>query len=653
VERRLAAIMFTDMVGYTVMTQKNEAQALELLKEQRELLRGIFPKHRGREIEAIGDAFLVEFASALDAVKCAVEIQSILKELNETRPQGKRIVVRIGIHLGDVIHEGKSVSGDAVNIASRIEPLASPGGVCLTAQIYFSVVNKAEWKFESLGTPHLKNVATPVEVFRICGFGESAVKGIEHANVLPKNRIAVLPFVNMSPDPADEYFAEGLTEELISTISNIAELSVISRTSTSRFKGGEKSVAEIGNELKAGSILEGSVRKADSTVRVTAQLIDANTDNHLWSKSYDGELKQVFALQAEIAKQVSSALSVSILSTEMRRINKEPTRSPFAYTLYLKGRYLWNRRGLEDIKKAAEYFHEAVKEDPTLAPGYVGLADCHYLLGTNWSLDVESNHEMAKMMTAKALELDPELAEGHATNAALLARDYKWREAEVEFMKAIELNRSYATANQWYAILLHAQLRLNEAREHLEKAIELDPLSPVFAQNLASQIFLEKRDCEKSVEILKKAVDLNPNLGSFHFQLMYFYGKLKKFEDARREAETTVKLLHDAYPDIGKNVQAELANLEGDRESVARLLPEIEAHRKEAFISAFGIARFYFYLGDKDKGFEWLERSYSERSIFLWFIASDPELDNVRSDPRYFQLLEKMGLGFLKNSNLS
>ena len=248
-ERRLAAIMFTDMVGFTALTQRNEALALELLEEQRSLVRRHLASFRGREVETSGDSFLLEFPSALDAVRCALEIQSELKAANSKVSTDKHILLRIGIHLGDVLHTGTKVAGDAVNIASRIEPLAPAGGVCITAQVHASVLHKIECQFESLGTPELKNVSIPIEVFRISGYGQSPSGPAPVKPALPKDRVAVLPFTNISADKADEYFADGMTEEIISSVSRTKGLRVIARTSVMRYKESRKPIAEVAREI--------------------------------------------------------------------------------------------------------------------------------------------------------------------------------------------------------------------------------------------------------------------------------------------------------------------------------------------------------------------------------------------------------------------
>jgi TolB-like protein len=631
--------MFTDMVGYTALGQRNESLSLALVEEQRKLIRPILARHNGREIKTIGDAFLVEFPNALDAVRCAYDIQRATREFNISLPTEKRIHLRIGLHLGDVVESQGDISGDAVNVASRIEPLAEDGGVCLTRQVYESTHSKFDMPLVSIGMMSLKNVSEPMEVYkmRMPWEGQAATK---EEVVLPRDRIAILPFRNMSPDPNDEYFAEGITEEIISTASGISGLKVISRTSVMGYKGTTKKVEEIGRELKVGSVLEGSFRKAGNRIRVTTQLINVADDQHLWAQNYDRNLDDVFEVQSDIAKQVAEALKVRILSPEKQRIERKPTDSTSAYTLYLKGRFLWNKRDAYDLMKARECFEQAVGEDPGFALGYVGQADCCLIL-RQWNIDLETNLERAKSMVAKALELDPELAEAHTTNGLLLMEWYHIRQAEEEYRQAIRLKPSYATAHQWYHVVLRCQLRFEEALEQIEKAVELDPLSPIISQNHGDLYFFMKK-YDKALQFYKRALELGGTLA--HGGMISAYGMTKRYEDMRREAATYAKLAQGTYPLINIGMDAAIAFFEGDKQKIRKLLPELEAHLQETMSTAYGIASSYFYLGENDRGFEWLERSFSRKEFDLVNIKADQVFDGARTDPRYLDLLKRLGL---------
>ena len=629
--------MYTDIVGYTSLTQKDESSTLQALERHRSLLRPLFSSHGGREIKTIGDAFLVEFQSALDAVLCAVAIQQMMHDRKIAR--GEQLSLRIGIHVGDVVESGNDILGDAVNIASRIEPLADPGGVCITSQVYEQVSNKSDLPFVSLGEKSLKNVATAVEIFKVqMPWGQRA--SMEEVT-LPTNRVAVLPFVSMSPDPNDEYFADGLTEELIDRLCQISELEVIARTSVMNYKKKEKNAAQIGKELRAGALVEGSVRKADGRIRVTAQLINANTEGHLWSSRYDKNLDDVFEVQSDVAKQVAEALRVKILSPEKERIERKPTENTAAYTLYLRGRSIWNWRGLENIKKAMEYFELAVKEDPGFALGYAGQADCAVLLASNAGIDQAENLAKAKAMAEKALQLDPTLAEAHATLGLVYIGEYDPRRAEEEFKKAIEIKPSYATAHQWYFILLLCDLRWDEALKEIEKAVELDPLSGIIITDIGWYNEL-RGDFSKAAENYRTVLELGYEWA--HGTLFHAYGKMKMYDQMEKEAEPYARYYQDTYPSIWTRIDVYKACYRGDRDTVRRLLPELETHSKEAITPETDIAAFYFFLGDVDRGFEWLERAYAKRDSELSYIQSNWMMGSVHNDPRYLDLVKRLGL---------
>jgi TolB-like protein/Tfp pilus assembly protein PilF len=456
-----------------------------------------------------------------------------------------------------------------------------------------------------------------------------------------KHRIAVLPFVNMSPDPNDEYFADGMTEEIISTVSGISGLRVISRTSVMSYKGTAKKLKEIGRELEVGSVLEGSFRKAGNRIRVTTQLINVADDEHLWAQNYDRNLEDVFEVQSDVAKQVAEALRVRILSAEKERVEKKPTESTTAYALYLRGRYHWNKRGPQDLKKAIEYFELAVREDPSFALGYVGQADCAMMLRDNWNIDREENMVKAKAILEKALQLDPALAEAHATLGLVDVEEYDLRRAEEEYRKAIELKPSYATAHQWYFHVLISELRWDEALKEIEKAVELDPLSGIIVNSLGLYYFL-RRDFSKAAEKFKMAVELG--VEGAHVFLFWAYGLMKMYDQMEKEAEAFARYLQDIAPRIRTYLNAHRAYFMGDKETLRRLLPELEANPKETGVDAIDIADLHFFLGDVDMGFEWLERAYSTRGNNLLRIQWDWFLDGVRTDPRYLDLLKRLGL---------
>ena len=410
-QRRLAAIMFTDIVGYTALTQEDESSTMQMLEDHRRLLRPYFTSHGGREVKTIGDAFLVEFGSALDAVLCAIAIQNMMHDRKVAR--GGMLSLRIGVHVGDVIESGNDILGDAVNIASRIQPLAEPGGVCISGPVYEQVKNKLQYSLDKITTPHLKNVREPVDVYKVALPWEQRHE--TETPVLDPKRVAVLPFTNMSPDPGEGYFADGMTEELITSLSGVRQLTVIARTSVMKYKGSQKGASEVGKELNAGTLIEGSVRKAGSKVRITAQLIDAATEGHLWAQNYDKNLDDVFAVQSEIAEKVAGELRTRLVDSEKRTLEKKPTENTEAYSNFLRGRELFREETEASLRQALGLFEKAIELDPRFARAYVGVAECHEWLANYGYEPIDVSLSIVKTSLERAIDLDPNLPEAHAS----------------------------------------------------------------------------------------------------------------------------------------------------------------------------------------------------------------------------------------------
>lgn len=630
--------MYTDMVGYTALGQRNEALSLALVEEQRKLVRPILGRHRGREVKTMGDAFLVEFPSALDAVQCAYDIQRAIRELSFSLPEDRRIHLRVGIHLGDIVDSQGDISGDAVNVASRIVPLAEDGGVCLTRQVYDHIHNKFELPMVNLGNKPLKNVSTPVEVYKIVmPWSETSPKPAAQPDT---KRVAVLPFANMSPDPADEYFADGMTEELISTMSKIEQVEVISRTSVMQFKKNPRPIKEVSRELDVGTILEGSVRKAGNKLRVTVQMIDAARDRHVWAESYDRDLHDIFAIQSDIAKQVAEALKLRILPGEVEKLERGPTVNTGAYMMYLKGRFYWNERTKESLQKAIEYFTEATKIDPNYARAYAGLADCYTIL-ENWGYVAPAEAGPKRdMYVAKALELDNSLAEAHVALATILtSKQWNFREAEREYKRAIELNPKYATAHHFYGNgLLGPQGRHDEAISELKEAKRLDPLSPMISANLGDR-FLEAGRYEEAEKQYRSVLESAPNFPYAHFALAAVFLKKSRFEEAISEIQKAV----EQRPIEGKVALIHAYTLVGRKGDAERLMAELERESKQTYVTNVDFALANAALGRDEKAIEFLQKAAAERSNQLWINLSAPEFEHLRSDPRFQSLLEVIG----------
>jgi adenylate cyclase len=368
--RKLAAIMFTDMVGYSALAERNEELALELLEEHRRLLRSIFPKHRGSEIKTIGDGFLTEFSSALAAVQCGIEIQEMIAKRNSLNPSQGNFQVRIGIHAGDVIRRDDDVIGDGVNIAARIEPLAEAGGICISQQVFDQVQNRVGKSLKRIGPVKLKNMTRPLEVY--CVVCEGAAPG--PPGLTPDNKssetqksIAVLPFVSMSSDPENEYLSDGLTEDLTMAFSRLKGLRVPARTSCFAFKGKNEDIRRIGQQLNVKTILEGSVRKAGERVRITAQLINVADGDHLWAQTFDRQLQDVFAIQDDITRAIVRALEMQLIGAGDQSVTKHGTYNTEAYQLYLQARYHFYKFTGEGFRRCIECCKKALEIEPGYA----------------------------------------------------------------------------------------------------------------------------------------------------------------------------------------------------------------------------------------------------------------------------------------------
>jgi adenylate cyclase len=632
--RQLAAIVFTDLVGYTALAQKNEALAMQLLEEHRRLVRPFFPKHNGREIKTIGDAFLVEFASALEATRCAFEIQQSLNEFNSSRPQDRSVMLRIGIHLGDVIHDQNDVYGDAVNIASRIEPLASPGGICVSEQVYDQIKNKFEFPFSTLGERNLKNVSEPVEVFRVILPWE---KKSESESSLEKTRIAVLPFANMSPDPSDEYFADGMTEELISTISKISELSVISRTSVMGYKKKDKKAVEIARELNVGTLLEGSVRKAASRVRISVQLIEAESDKHLWAENYDRNLEDIFAVQSEVAEKVASSLQVKLTGEDKKRIETGKTPSPEAYAECLKGRVNMFRMDRSSLMTAIKHFEAALAHDSNYALAYSGLASAWASLGFMEIVNAQKACQKAEEYAQKALKLDESLPEAHLARAEVLMSKYDFAARERELKRAIELNPNLAEPHLRLAANFSFMNRWHDCFHELERALELDPLS-TRTLGQAGTLYLYSDQYDKAIEYLNDSMELDPSNSFYLDNLGLAYIQTGNVEEGLGMVKRAFEMSggSSSYGDLAwAYVKAQKPD--EARKLLAKLNPE--GNRS---VPPMAAASVYAVLGEKQRAIDWLERAYDEHSFYLATIAADFEFENLRDEPRFRALIERI-----------
>jgi len=635
--------MFTDMVGYTALTQKSEVLALELLEEHRRLLHALFPKYGGKEVRSIGDGFLVEFASALEAARCALFIQESLAERNAQTPAERKIQLRIGVHLGDVEHREGDLLGDGVNIASRIQQLAEPGGICITEDVYRQVQNKIDASTTKLDPEQLKGVVADVQIYRL-GPSTPAMLRVSASVPAHVKSIAVLPFANISTDPENEYFSDGMTEELINALTKIDRLHVVARTSAFAFKGKNEDVRRIGSRLGVSTVLEGSVRRAGNRLRITAQLISVADGYHLWSERYDRELQDVFAIQDEISAAIVEALKIELLSQARAAPAKHSTENMEAYQLYLQGRFFWNKRTEGGFKKSIECFQQAIAKDPSYALAHAGLADSYVLLASAAFEILPANDAMPKAKAAamKALAIDAELSEA-CTALAQCKRlyDWSWAEAGSGFRRAIELNPRYPTARLWYALHLASMGRFDEALAEMKQAQDLDPLSLVISADVAWILYFARR-YDEAIGQLRKTLEMDSRFYWAHYIRGWIHQHQRSFKDAIAEFKKAVT--HSGHSTKMLAALAQVYAVAGRGDEAQKLLGELTESTKRNYVSAFHIALIHSGLGDKDRAFEFLGKAHEERVPYLVYLKVAPELDSLRSDPRFAALQQKMGL---------
>jgi TolB-like protein/Tfp pilus assembly protein PilF len=454
--------------------------------------------------------------------------------------------------------------------------------------------------------------------------------------------IAVLPFENLSRDPDNAYFADGIQEEILTRLAKIADLKVISRTSTQRYKSSPDDLRQITKQFGVANILEGSVQKVGEQVRVNVQLINARSDSHLWAESYDRRLTDIFQVESEIAKKIADTLQAKLTGDQEHAISLRPTENAEAHQFYLKGRYHWNKRTEEGFKKAIEYFDEAIAADPSYALAYAGVADSYALLGFHgWGIMAPGEaFPKAKAAAEKALQIDPNLAEAHVS-LGMVQQNYDWdlAGAEKEFQQAIELNPNYATAHQGYALNLAVRQRYLEAIAEIKKAQEVDPLSLIINTTVAWVLYFA-RQYDEMIEQCHKTLELDPNFPSTHWVLGQAYRQKRMYEKAIVEFQKAVDLSGEDPVRIAVLGHAyAVAGQRGEAQKIIEELGEISKHR---YFPPYFIALIYVGLNDQDQAFAWLESAFVERSAGLIFLKTEPMFDPVRSDPRFQALLRKV-----------
>src|SRR5438445_4011740 len=610
-ERRLTAILAADVVGYSRLMTIDEAGTLAALKSLRKNL--VDPKiseHNGRIFKLTGDGMLIEFPSVVSAVACAVDIQSAMRTRNASTADA-RIEFRIGVNLGDIIVEEGDIFGDGVNLAARLESIAPVGGIAVSQSVRDHVSKPLDLAFEDMGERRLKNIEAPIRVYSISVARPSSDGAASAGQERPS--IAVLPFVNMSGDPEQEYFSDGITEDIITDLSKVSGLFVVARNTAFTYKGKSVEVQEVAKRLGVNFILEGSVRKAGSRVRVTGQLIDGKTGGHMWADRYDRDLTDIFAIQDEITHAIVEQLKVKLLPQEKKNIAQTPTDNVEAYTYYLRGRQFIERRSKAYYQLARQMFAKAVELDPLYARAYAGMADCDSFLFLHYHVDNVAIDDILAT-SAKALALDSDLAEAHASRGLALSLEKRYDEATEEFEQAIALDPHSFEGHYFYGRACFTQGKLERAAALFERVAEIKP------------------DDYQALCLL-----------------IQIYRSLDRDADARSAARRGVERVErdlTLHPDnprsayLGAAARVALGENDRAREWLSRALA-IDPHD---IWTQYNAACIYTNLGDIERALDVLESVLPHAGYELkhGWIKHDSDLDPLRNHPRFQKILESI-----------
>ena len=616
-ERRLSAIMAADVVGYSRLMGANEVATLTSLKSHRaELIDPAIADHHGRIVKLTGDGILIEFPSVVNAVDCAAEVQRGMRQRNADIAEERRIEFRIGINLGDVIVDDDDLFGDGVNVAARLESVAKPGGVAVSQSVRDNVGNRLDLKFEDIGEQQLKNIEFPVRVYNVL-FGDAP--GRAHggswapADSQPSEKpsIAVLPFNNMSGDSEQEYFSDGITEDIITDLSKVSGLFVVGRNTSFGYKGMSPHLQSVATDLGVKYLLEGSVRKAGQRVRVNAQLIDGSNGGHVWADRYDRDLTDIFAIQDEITKSIVDQLKIRLLPKEKKAITTPPTANVEAYNYYLKGRQLFRNETKTYLTLAKEMYTKAVELDPNYALAYAGIANSISRLRAWYKSPIPAAEVLA--LTDKALALDPNLAEAHAARGEALASTDRREEAAVAFARAIELDPNSYEVNLFYA-----------------------------------RFCVIMADWDRAIELYTRALELEPDRSQAPFLLQIIYRSVGKPEESEKYGRLGLKRAEEElklYPESSRPAQlgaCALASL-GEKERALKWLERVRLTDPDDTQARYNAACTYAQLGEVEQAIDMLEEwsSHAGAELGVWF-KHDADLDPIRDNPRYAKLVERI-----------
>ncbi|MGE0237747.1 MAG: tetratricopeptide repeat protein [Parvibaculaceae bacterium] len=608
--------MAADVVGYSRLMEANEERTLSSLRQlRREVFDPTVARHRGRIFKTLGDGFLVEFASVIDAARCAIDVQRAMPERNHGLPDDRHIRFRIGLHAGDMIVEGDDVYGDGVNIAARLEGLAPAGGIACSAVVHGHIGNKLDIDFADQGEKTVKNISQPLHVYFVTA-GRNGAAGPAAAPQPARARgdkpsVAILPFANMSSDPEQEFFSDGITEDLITDLSKVSGLHVLSRNTVFTLKGKAQNLQQTARQLGVDYLVEGSVRKSGGKVRITAQLIEGASDHHLWAERFDRDLTDIFSLQDEITRTIVEQLRVKLLPEERAAIEDAPTQNIEAYTNFLKGKQIFRVGTRSSLVKARQMYARALEIDPSYAKAYVGLANCASYLKSFHGFAITVEEILATV--DKALLLDPDLAEAHAARGIAFAVDDRREETVAAFHKALEL-----APDNWEALYHFGRYHFGigafgTAVDLFMRAMEVQP------------------DDYESVTFASQALE---GLGRSADAVKYGHIALKRAEQALRqnpENSRSAQLMANTYAFLGEPERA--------KEWIKRAF-EIDPDDNHV---RYNSACVYALIGEFDKAFDLLETwvHHAAPDSKLWF-RNDPDFAALRQHPRYPELMKKV-----------
>jgi TolB-like protein/class 3 adenylate cyclase/Tfp pilus assembly protein PilF len=680
-ERKLAAIMFTDIVGYTAMMQEDEEKAVKIRERHREIFDATTDKYNGRILQYYGDGTLSIFDSAIDAVSCATEMQVSFQ-------QWPQIPVRIGIHMGDIIFSDEEIIGDGVNIASRIESLGVAGSVLISDRIREEIENQRQIQTKSLGHFDLKNVNRPFEVFAISKGNlvvpekgdiekkkvdkDDSVKNVktrfrnafffllgaailvlaglylpeylgreepgENEELIGKS-IAVLPFVNLSGDPEQEYFSDGITEEILNALTKIEGLKVASRTSSFSFKGSKEDLLTIAQKLNVATILEGSVRKSGENVRITAQLINVSDGFHLWSENYDREMNDIFAIQDDISNRIANKMRLSLVDTQVGPSGNVPTNDMEAYEQVLKGHYFLRQRH-DGVYRALEYFQNAVKLDPEYAAAYESLARSYMLIASFGNEPASETIPKAKDAIQISISLNPSSAQAHRLLAEIhMVYDWDWDAARNEYDQAIAFG--YGTPSLFEAFY-EAAIN-NDLEEAITMTIQLSHNDPLNFNNLVdlANFYSWNGQYTEARAVTTRILELDPGYGEAYA----IRGESYMHEGNREEAISSLEKAAELWESMSwlqEMLVPFIKNLDND-EILEGMYQQLEESAASDQVPIHIMFNSYGFTGRNDDAFRWLEKGIEERTYYMYRLQVNPWLKNLHNDPRWEEILKKVG----------